>query len=270
MNLIVAAASDEHAYLVRCDAHAVYPSGYVRDAVERLARLSGDVAALATVLDAQGSGGFGRAAAWAVDTPLGSGGSAHRGGKRSGLVDHGHHAAFRLDWFRRVGGYDESFRHNEDAELDHRLTDAGARIWLEAGLRIGYQVREGIGQLAAQYFTYGRGRAQNLLKHKATPRFRQVLPLMWLASLTLSTAGATALPWLLVIPAFYCGLLVAAGIWCSVAIRALSGLWAGPALAVIHNAWAIGFIFGLGSRSRAARRPDARAASSATVATPGE
>ena len=152
LNLIVAeAATAAHAFLVRCDAHAIYPSGYVRDTVERLARLEGDVAAVATVMDAQGTGGFGRAAAWAVDTSLGSGGSAHRGGRRSGFVEHGHHAAFRLDWFRRVGGYDESFRHNEDAELDHRLRDAGARIWLAAGLRLGYRVRESIGELAAQY-----------------------------------------------------------------------------------------------------------------------
>ena len=31
----------------------------------------------------------------------------------------------RIAAFRGVGGYDESFSHNEDAELDYRLRQAG-------------------------------------------------------------------------------------------------------------------------------------------------
>ena len=89
-----------------------------------------------------GDGCFQRAAAWVVDTPLGSGGAAHRGGRQSGSVDHGHHAGFRLDWFRRIGGYDESFSHNEDAEFDHRLAAPAARIWLDAEIRLEYRMRD--------------------------------------------------------------------------------------------------------------------------------
>ena len=36
----------------------------------------------------------------------------------------------RIAAFRAVGGYDESFSHNEDAELDYRLRQAGYRIWM--------------------------------------------------------------------------------------------------------------------------------------------
>ena len=36
----------------------------------------------------------------------------------------------RVAAFRAVGGYDESFSHNEDAELDYRLRAAGYRIWM--------------------------------------------------------------------------------------------------------------------------------------------
>ena len=107
LNRIVAQrARPEHRVLVRCDAHATYPPGYALRVAERL--VARDAAALATSMDAVGSRCFQRAAAWVVDTPLGSGGAAHRGGRRSGYVDHGHHAGFRLDWFRRVGGYDRA------------------------------------------------------------------------------------------------------------------------------------------------------------------
>lgn len=82
VNRIAAAARGEEAVLVRCDAHARYPAGYVRAAVAALEAAGPEVAAVASVLDARGNGGFQRAAARIVDTPLGSGGAAHRGGVR--------------------------------------------------------------------------------------------------------------------------------------------------------------------------------------------
>src|SRR5687767_10918411 len=98
--------------LIRADAHAVYPDGYCRKLVETLERVDAD--AVVVPMDSLGETPFQRAVAWVSDSPIGSGGSAHRGGKRSGFVDHGHHAAFRMDAFRAAGGYDDSFTHNED------------------------------------------------------------------------------------------------------------------------------------------------------------
>jgi succinoglycan biosynthesis protein ExoA len=270
---LVAAEADDRRYLVRCDAHATYPPGYVREAVETLAGLGEEVAAVAAVMDAQGSGSFARAAAWVVDTPLGAGGAAHRGGRRSGFVEHGHHAAFRLDWFRRVGGYDSRFRHNEDAELDHRLGRAGGRVWLEARLRLGYRMREGPWALARQYWNYGRGRAKTVLKHRVRPRARQLLPVANLVGLLAGAVGGALEPWLLLPALAYGTVLLGGGVVCAVAMRAPGGLWAAPALAIIHNAWAIGFVArlaaGVTGLAPAERSPAERAASSATVAAPG-
>ncbi len=242
VNRIAAGALDGETVLVRCDAHARYPEGYVRAAVAALQAAGPEVAAVASVLDAGGAGGFQRAAARIVDTPFGSGGAAHRGGRRSGYVDHGHHAAFRLDWFRRVGGYDESFSHNEDAELDHRLGLAGGRIWLDAGLRVGYEMRATLLALGRQYARYGRGRAQNLLKHRSRPRLRQLMPVAIYAALA-AVSPVAALDARFLLPALgYGALLAGASLWCAVALRSWAGLWAGPALGVMHNAWAVGFL----------------------------
>jgi succinoglycan biosynthesis protein ExoA len=271
LNIVASGADIRHCYLVRCDAHAIYPDGYVRTAVETLAALEADVASVAAVMDAFGATPFARAAAWAVDTPLGSGVSAHRGGKRSGFVDHGHHAAFRLDWFRTVGGYDERFECNEDSELDRRLLAAGARIWLEAGLRLRYAMRDTIGGLARQYYRYGGWRARTLLLHGARPRIRQILPVGLLVALAMCLAGSLLQPALLLGPAIYGLLLMSASIACTVSTASAGGLWAGPALAVIHNAWAIGFLLAAARWfcRRSARIPADRAVSRATVATPG-
>jgi succinoglycan biosynthesis protein ExoA len=252
LNRIVAdCALPEHRVLVRCDAHAIYPPGYVLAVAASLA--ARDAAALATAMDAVGRGCVQKAAAWVVDTPLGSGGAPHRGGRRSGYVDHGHHAGFRLDWFQRVGGYDPGFRHNEDAELDHRLAQAGGRIWLDAGIRVAYVARDSLAALALQYWRYGRGRARTLLKHRLRPRPRQAIPALNTAGLALCLGLAPLHPGFLAGPASYLALLAATSVWIALSHRSACGLWAGPALAAMHLPWGAGFLWQLAASAVPAR-----------------
>ncbi len=232
-------AEPKHRILVRCDAHAIYPPGYIARVASSLE--TRDVAALAVPMDAWGADGFQKAAAWIVDTPLGSGGAAHRGGARSGFVDHGHHAGISLDWFRRIGGYDPDFSHNEDAEFDLRLRDAGGQIWLDAGIRLDYVMRPSLSALVRQYLNYGQGRARTVLKHRIRPRLRQMVPVLNLLglmlALPLSLFFASALLW----PALYLASLALASMAGAVGLGR-AGLWAGLALGAIHLAWGYGFL----------------------------
>ena len=75
-------------------------------------------------MNAEGSACLQRAAAAAQNSLLGNGGSSHRIRSDGRWVDHGHHALMTTAAFKAVGGYDEAFSHNEDAELDVRLTKA--------------------------------------------------------------------------------------------------------------------------------------------------
>lgn len=246
MNAAVAqAASEDCKYIVRCDVHSIYPHGYIKDVVSALA--SRDVASVATTMDATGPSAFQRAAAWIVDSPLGSGGSAHRGGTQSKFVDHGHHAGFDLKWFQSIGGYDASFSHNEDAEYDVRLGQAGGRIWLASDIRIQYVMRATLGSLAKQYWNYGAGRARTLMKHRIKPRLRQVVPALNLILLVLSVVLGLLHP----LGLFWCGLYLAliagTALAGAVSLRQVSGLFAGPALAAMHLGWGAGFILKLWS-----------------------
>ncbi|QQA41932.1 glycosyltransferase family 2 protein [Pelagovum pacificum] len=243
INRAVARFGSGRTVLVRCDAHAEYPPGYVSRLVDRLRER--DCASVVVPMDSLGQTGFARGAAFILDTPLGSGGAAHRGGTASGYVDHGHHAAMDLDWFRRIGGYDAAFAQNEDAEFDLRLAAAGGRIWLDGAIRMTYHPRARLSGLCRQYFNYGRGRAATVAKHRIRPRLRQMLPvvnlLLMLATLTLATVWPPALAW----PALY--ILVVSGAAIVSALRiGPDGLWAGPALCAIHFGWAIGFLLGTG------------------------
>lgn len=236
----VAAAAPAKSILVRCDAHSIYPPGYVTRVADALLRK--DVASLVVPMDAVGKGCFQKANAWIVDTPLGSGGSAHRGGAESKFVDHGHHAGFDLALFREIGGYDESFSHNEDAEYDTRVAKAGGRIFLDADIRLKYLPRGTAASLARQYFNYGKGRARTITKHKVRPRPRQLFPVINLCGLAGSIAIAPVFPLALAYPALYGLALAGASAGLALKHRSACGLLAGPAAAIMHVSWAAGFL----------------------------
>lgn len=229
--------------LIRCDAHAEYPAGFIPHLVESLDVHQAD--AVVVPMDSIGHTCLGRAIAWVSDSKIGSGGSAHRGGTQSGFVDHGHHAAFRLASFVRAGGYDESFSHNEDAELDCRQRAMGSRIFLDAGIRLNYHPRATLAALGRQYFNYGRGRSRTVRKHPGSMRMRQLAVPVHLVTSLLSLALAVITPWALIWPAVYLLALLMASLAITWQQSSACGLLAAPAAAVMHTAWACGFFTGL-------------------------
>lgn len=248
-------------YVVRCDAHSIYPDNFIERVVHSLEQTG--AASVVTVMDSVGSTCFEKANAWAVDTPLGSGGAAHRGGAKSGYVDHGHHAGFDVDWFRKINGYDETFTHNEDAEYDHRLALAGGKVFLDADIRISYTPRGSLNTLARQYFNYGKGRARTTLKHRIRPKIRQMIPVLALLGVILGFVMLPVVPWLALIPASYLTLLACVSVAFAIVKKSPCGLWTGPALAAMHMSWGYGFIAGLVKFGTGRARRDAVRATSA-------
>ena len=253
VNLAVRRFGDAAEVLIRCDAHATYPEAYCTRLVQTLSRVGAD--SVVVPMDSVGERGLQRAVAWLSNSALGTGGAAHRGGRSSGFVDHGHHAAFSMSFFRRVGGYDETFTHNEDAELDCRQRALGARIYLDSDIRIEYRPRANLRALWAQYFNYGVGRSRTARRHPHSLRFRQMaLP----ANLALSVLALSVSPYSTVFlcwPLLYLAVLVAASLRIAIHHRALLGLLAAPAAFTMHVAWAAGFFRGLwGHRERVWQR----------------
>lgn len=241
LNLAVAQfAGDGVRYLVRCDAHSIYPDDFIVSVVQRLAQTQ--AASVVVPMDAIGRTCFERANAWIVDTRLGSGGAAHRAGHRSGYVDHGHHAGFDLEMFRRIGGYDESFSHNEDAEYDHRVAETGGRIYMDADIRIQYIPRATVSRLARQYFNYGKGRARNILKHGGRLKIRQALPILALLGSLIGLIAGTFFTPALILPFGYVALLSVASLVMAVRKGSVCGLLAGLASGTMHMSWAAGFL----------------------------
>ncbi len=239
VNLAAREAGQGRRILVRCDAHATYPAGYVMLVADSLG--SRGVASVVVPMDAAGKTCFQKANAWIVDTPLGSGGSAHRGGRKSMFVDHGHHAGFDLKAFLQVGGYDETFSHNEDAEFDTRLRQAGGKIYLDADIRLVYLPRPTMGSLARQYFNYGKGRARTLMKHGERPKLRQLIPPATLVACVTGMLVAPLNPLGLILPGGYLAALALASLAVAVKHKSACGLLAGAASATMHMSWSAGF-----------------------------
>lgn len=244
MNLLLGPIFEDAKIAIRCDAHAEYPPGFVQDLVRAL-ETKDEASSVVISMDARSAGSsFRRGFALVADTKIGAGGAMHRGGQRSGWVAHGHHAAFRLDKFRELGGYDTSFRANEDAEYDQRLIQTGGRIWLDAEIRIGYFPRDTLRGLWKQYWQYGLGRARNCAKHRTKLALRQMIPLFHVIliaiALFLSPFTLLALLWPLAYLIIICGTALALFF----RHKMTCALWAAPALAAMHTAWGLGFIKG--------------------------
>jgi succinoglycan biosynthesis protein ExoA len=243
MNIGARIAKPESNVIVRADCHAEYPRGFVRRLAQELReRNAGSVV---VPMHTVGTTFLQRAIAAAQNSRLGNGGSPHRIATVSRYVEHGHHAAFDRKTFLSVGGYDESFTHNEDAELDIRLIKSGAKIWLCSDLDIAYFPRKSFAALARQYFCHGAGRAKTISKHSCPLQLRQFLPLAALSTNLCSLVSGISFGWPFFFPIL--AYLGACAMWGGALARSerdLACLASGLVAVIMHHSWAAGFVYG--------------------------
>jgi succinoglycan biosynthesis protein ExoA len=263
LNRAIRSATDVADTIIRIDAHGQYPDDYVERIVD--AFIASDATMIATRLHTVGVSVVQRGVAFAMNSRVGTGGSAHRIGSTSGFVDHGHHAGIDRTAFMRAGGYDESFVANEDAELDVRIRRNGGSIWLATDIVVDYLPRASFVGLARQYWRYGVGRCQTFHKHGERLRLRQMLPPV--ASITLiASTIAIVFDWrAATVPAAYGAILVAWSAALAIRHRDAAALLAAPAAATMHIAWGLGFLKSLAGATALRSPVDRRRAASTSV-----
>lgn len=238
VNDVVEALSDTVEFVIRVDAHGGYPADYCEVLLAEAERTGAD--SVVVSMQTKGLGRFQSAVADAQNSRLGTGGSSHRMGATGSWVDHGHHALMRVSAFRAVNGYDETFSHNEDAELDYRLGRAGLRIWMTDRTHMIYYPRDNARALFRQYFGYGKGRAKNVLKHRTVPKVRQSLPLLVAPAFVLALLAVVH--WIFAVPLLIwaCACL-SLGVLDGLKRGSANGVLVGFAAMVMHLAWSVGF-----------------------------
>ena len=247
MNLGLAAARGE--ILLRFDAHAEMPGGYVEACVralreERAVNVGG-------WCDVRAAGPWGRALGAALASTLGVGNPRLWRRPQPPLerrpdVDSVPFGCFRADAVRAVGGWRGELQANEDFELNHRLRAAGGRIVFDPAVAAVYKPRESLPAIGRQYWNYGRWKAAVLASSPRSLRPRQLAPPALFA-----VAGAAILPsrargFARRTLAAYCLLLAV------VARRSGAGWRTAAVLATVHAAWGAGLL--CHASARAARR----------------
>lgn len=232
--------------IVRLDAHAELPDGYIARALELLRETgAGNVGGM-QVPSAEHS--FGRAVAAAMTSRLGSGGARYRLGGEPGDVDTVYLGVFRREALERVGGFDERLIRNQDYELNHRLRRAGFRVYFHPDLQVRYQPRHTLSGLWRQYFDYGAWKRHVLRRHPSSVRLRQILPPVFVLSLTgtalLAVLAGIVWPFATLLILYAVALTVAALVsgerrraWYLAPLTAV-------ALMTMHIAWGLGFLVG--------------------------
>lgn len=256
LNAAIGAARGD--VIVRLDAHAQLPPGYIATAIGVLRETgAGNVGGMQVPV---GDDRIGQAVAVAMRSSLGSGGARYRVGGEPGDVETVYLGVFRSEALEVVGGFDETLSRNQDYEMNHRLREAGFRVYFHPDLRVRYRPRSSLRDLWRQYFDYGAWKQLVLRMHPGSLQVRQLAPPL----LVLGLVGALALslflasPWPIVLVAG--GYLAALTVGAAAAAREpveipdeggevdRPGASVVPlvvvALATMHLAWGVGFLVG--------------------------
>jgi glycosyltransferase involved in cell wall biosynthesis len=245
LNAGIRAARGE--FIVRADAHCLFPPGYVKSCVDLLRAEEPEGAAnVGGIMEPRGSTFRQKAVACAMQHPLGVGDARFHLGTTSGFMDTAYLGTFRKSVLEEIGLYDTGQRTNEDAELNLRLLAAGRKIYLDHNLRVTYFPRRTFSALAQQYFAYGRGRARTTRKHRRVTSWRQVIPPVFVPILAAAMVSGAWRPLFWLFPAAY-----GAAVFLAAALFPSPGRGPRPALGVriaascamivMHISWGTGF-----------------------------
>jgi glycosyltransferase involved in cell wall biosynthesis len=125
-------------YIMRLDAHSVYPTDYLARTVETATRTGADNTGGVVATLRRGTG-YQAALVQALTThKFGVGDSGFRTDAVEGEADTVPYGCFRKDVFRKVGFFDERLLRAQDYEMNRRITAAGGKIWMNPEIRVQY------------------------------------------------------------------------------------------------------------------------------------
>jgi succinoglycan biosynthesis protein ExoA len=236
-------------YIAIMGAHAEYAPDYVRTCIELLDDHP-EVCCSGGPIISRGRGVFGRAVAAAMSHLVGVGNAKHRFPDYEGYAEGACFPIFREEIFDKVGLYDENLVRNQDDELNYRVVRSGGKIYISPRAQCSYYVREAPSQLFRQYFQYGYWRVAVLRKHHLPASLRQLAPGMFFFLMLLLLGVGLLLPswWRLtaaILPVAHALILMIAGTEVALRQGILIGLMFPLATAIMHLAYAVGFLYGV-------------------------
>jgi glycosyltransferase involved in cell wall biosynthesis len=236
--------------IVRMDAHAIYPTDYIRRCVIGLLESGADNVGGSIVTVAGDNTPTACAIAIALCNPFGVGNSYFRVGTRAPRwVDTVPFGCWRRELLLRLGGFDKELARNQDDELNARILKRGGRILLDPDIRARYVARPTLRKLALMLYQYGYYKPLAVHKAGRIASLRQLAPPLLVATLFATAVAGLAWPqaWLILF-----GILVT-HLGCGLTLGLMGARQHGPAIAlrlpvifaVMHGAYGWGYLRGL-------------------------
>lgn len=249
LNLGIRAAEGE--IIVRMDAHSIPSAGYVRRCVELLTEGTVSVVGMPWRIKPGADSLMARAIALAVAHPFGIGDAKYRlTNPTSQLVDTVPFGAFKKRLWEELGGFDEGLLANEDYDFNYRVRRRGGQVLLDSTAHSDYFARANLSELAAQYFRYGRWKAQMVKLHPQSIRIRHLIAPAFVVYLLITAVLGLLWPQLLwvLLPAVV--LYAALAIFFSARLAGNSKDWKLTAVIpfvflAVHSTWGVSFLLGL-------------------------
>lgn len=136
LNLGISQARYE--YIMRLDAHCIYPEDYLQKSIETAVRTGSDnVGGL--IITHPGGDTYGARLVQALTThKFGVGNSGFRTGATEGNADTVPFGFFKKDIFSRIGLFDEKLVRCQDYEFNRRIINRGGKIWMNPYIQSHY------------------------------------------------------------------------------------------------------------------------------------
>ncbi len=238
LNLGIASAQGE--YLVRLDAHAIYPDNYFDKCINILKNTQANN--VGGFLEYIGTDRFSKGIAAALSSFWGIGYSTISPIRFDHYTDTVFFGFWHKSAFEKFGLFDTELIRDQDEEFNYRIIKTGGKIFKSADLVIYKFVRNSIKDLFIQYFQYGLYKPLVIKKIGHIIRIRHIIPsvfVIYLISLFLLNPQ----------PFIFIPLILYAGMSLYYAINQnnpfISKLVSFIAFPVIHIAYGSGFLAGI-------------------------
>ena len=176
LNKMIALSSGD--FIVRIDAHSLYPKNYISTLIGEL-ETRPDAWNVGGCWDTQPGANtkVAKAIVHATSHPFGIGNAAYRlESKATRKVDTVPFGCFRKNVFEKIGLFDEDIIRNQDDEFNARIIQNGGSIYLIPSLKIKYFARANFEKLIKMFYQYGYFKPLVNKKIKSPATVRQFAP----------------------------------------------------------------------------------------------
>lgn len=236
-------------YIIRMDAHSVYPRDYVSACVRELESGIADVVGGRLITRPGADTAVGRAIALVSQHPFGVGNSGFRLGWQGRYVDTVPFGAFRREVFEGVGLFRESLVRHQDFEMNARIREAGGRIFLSPTISLTYYNLPTLSKWLQRTFRDPLWVGRAWMRYPITFCWRHGAPLALLLAVMIPLFLSSTFPFMLIISLATLSLYLLGALASSLQIALRHGIKLLPIAALLfvslHLLYGIGLLSGL-------------------------